>query len=259
DARGPIKVGVVVSLFNSTHREPRGKLFGFEKCSRVANDLRGPDMHIQPIIEAGSESSDPQARSLRLFFPGAQPISADNAAALANLDVIVACEIWVPDPDLLAPLRQAVTGGVSMLNGDGIGANTNDPTGDVAALSGLKESHWGQGDGPLPCQVIADHPTLSEFHVGQILQLRPLGLYGPLVPNSIPLMKLIDMTGLHQFGPPPTDQSWFYPVYISSLGKGKLICYQYAAFGSPSIELRNAARARFLRRCVRWLANRPVN
>jgi hypothetical protein len=106
--------------------------------------------------------------------------------------------------------------------------------------------------------VIADHPILSGFHVGQIIQLRPLGPYGPLVPNSVPLIKLIDMKDIQDSGPMPTDQSWCYPVYTSSLGKGKLICYQYAAFGNPSPELRDGARAQFLRRCVRWLANRPV-
>jgi hypothetical protein len=257
DGKPPIKVGVVVSLLNSTNHEPSGKLFGFEKCSRVAKDLRGADMDIRPIIEAGSESSEAQAASLKVFFPGKKSIDAGDDAAMSELDVIVACEVWVPDPALVQSIHRAVSGGVSMLNGGGMGEASGDSEA-VAALAGQTESRWGQSSGPIACEVVADHPVLAGFHVGQTLKLRPLGLYGPLVAGSVPLIKVTDVQNVSisgQFGNAPDT---YYPVYISSLGKGKLICYQYAAFGAPSVELRDTNRARFLRRCVRWLAGRAV-
>jgi hypothetical protein len=257
DGKPPIKVGVVVSLLNSTNHEPSGKLFGFEKCSRVAKDLRGADMDIRPIVDAGSESSGAQAASLRVYFPGKKAIDGGDDAGLAGLDVIVACEVWVPDPALVQSVHKAVSGGVSMLNGGGIGSTTRDSE-EVSALAGQQESRWGQSSGPIACTVVADHPILAGFHVGETLKLRPLGLYGPLVAGAVPLIKVSnpgDFSISGQFNNAPDA---YYPVYVGSLGKGKLVCYQYAAFGAPSVELRDANRAKFLRRCVRWLAGRGV-
>jgi hypothetical protein len=258
DGKPPIKVGVVVSRLNSTNHEPSGKLFGFEKCSRVAKDLRGADMDIRPIVEAGSESSEPQAAALKVYFPGKKPIDAGDDAGLAGLDVIVACEVWVPDPALVSSIQKAVSGGVSMLNGGGMGEATGGSDGAVPALAGLGEARWGQSGEPIACEVVAEHPILSGFHVGQKLKLRPLGLYGPLVAGSIPLIKVANAEDISISGQFTSEPDGYYPVYISSLGRGKLICYQYAAFGAPSVELRDTNRAKFLKRCVRWLAGRRV-
>ena len=58
----------------------------------------------------------------------------------------------------------------------------------------------------------------------------------------------------HAIEPPPPPGTIFQPLYVSHLGKGRIVCFQWA---SQQPTLTAMTNGRFYPRCIEWLANRP--
>jgi hypothetical protein len=230
---------------------------------RVLGELRDPNFVISPIVEPGTEKRNAMVGPLNKYFPGAAPIDGADPAALEKLDVIVASATWRTTKPVIDGVEEAVKHGVGLINGAGMGVEgpeyaPNHPS--VAEVAGLVEGQYGWNSDVVPCKVLNGHPILGNLAKGEIVHLAPNGAYGIIPPDAIPLIGLTS-----------PDQAWgagnnlshspkyvFYPLYVSSLGKGKIIGCQFAPYMGMPQELQSATRHRFYIRCVKWLAGRPL-
>jgi hypothetical protein len=55
------------------------------------------------------------------------------------------------------------------------------------------------------------------------------------------------------------DTYEFYPIYISSLGKGKIVGCSFPSWTAVPKQLDTAVGGKFMVRCAKWLAGRPVD
>jgi len=255
---GPIRVGVSVSKLTAETDSPSGKPWGYQGQTRIVSEISTPDIEIIPIIEPGSAANEAQVAELKRFFPGKEPIDAGDVAALRRLNVIVANAYWMMPADVLKPYEEAVGGGVNLLNIGGMGWASPGFRSDNPApvrLAGLLEANGGYTDGPARCDVLAPHEILGQLGSLKTITLKPLGAFGALPVDAVPLMKVTDMSVIHTRGPAVDDASYgFYPIYISHLERGKIIGIQFSPFGLSN----RAQRSTLLIRSVRWLAGRPV-
>jgi hypothetical protein len=51
----------------------------------------------------------------------------------------------------------------------------------------------------------------------------------------------------------------FYPLYLSSLGKGKIVGCDFCACDAMPDKLQSATQNRFMIRCVKWLVDEPID
>jgi hypothetical protein len=253
-----IKVGVVISLRTAKADSPMKRPWGYEVQNRIAIDLQAPDVELYPIIEAGTEKEDKIPEQIELYFSGRKPIS--DADSLKQLDVIVANEVWVTTDDLLANIEAAVSSGVGFLNNGGIGGGTpgllsNHERG--AHLAGLGNARLGWSSQPVECTALVNHPILGPLWglAPADLKLRPNGAYGELPKDATPLIRVTHEADGRGDG---NTQYIFYPLYISSLGKGAIVGVQFAPYRGVPEQLQGVGRPDFFLRCVRFLAHRPV-
>jgi RNA polymerase sigma factor (sigma-70 family) len=256
----PIKVGVTVSAWTAETNSPSGKPWGYTVQTRIAAELRAPDIELYPIIEPGSQDKVEQIAALKAAYPNRPVIDGGDPDALKQLDVIVAHEDWMVPDEVLAAFDKAVDGGVSLLNIGGMGWATpgirgNDPR--PARLAGLTEGQGGSTpEGPVTCDVLLAHDILGPIGMKTTVQLKPLGAFGQLPADAIPLVKVRDTSKIQTRGPADQVADYsFYPIYISQLGKGKIVGIHVALF-KPEVA---KERPGLLKRSVRWLAGRPVS
>ena len=175
---------------------------------------------------------------------------------MKKLDVIVAPRIWFLPEDARDAIAQAVTNGTGLLIRNGLGAMQpgNDP--DTAHLSGFEEGAFAYNPHPLECVVLANHPILGTLKPFNVLLITPNGTWGKLATQSIPLIKVKDMDAFRGFESRGQDDWTMYPLYISQLGKGRIIGCQFPAWEPTPKSLMAATNNDFNLRCVLWLAHR---
>jgi hypothetical protein len=254
-----IKVGVSVSAWTAESISPSNKPWGYPVQTRIAAELRAPDIELFAIIEPGSADKPDQIAALKAAYSDRPAIDGSNVDALRQLDVIVAHEFWMVQPEMLAAFDKAVEGGVPLLNIGGMGWATPgirgaDPR--PARLAGLAEGEGGSTpEGPVTCDVLLAHEILGPIGQGTTMQCKPLGAFGLLPQDATPLVKVRDLSKVQTRGPSDRFPDYaFYPIYISQLGKGKIVGIHIALF-KPEMA---RERAGLLQRSVRWLAGRPV-
>jgi hypothetical protein len=260
----PIKVGLVVSHATAVAQSPMGHPWGYQVQTRMAKELHAADVELYAVLEPGTTDADGMQEQLQQVFGGRPPIDGGDAEAIKQLKVVVTNENWVTTPELLKALDAAVSDGVGLVNNGGIGSvvpgvNSEDPA--VTRLAGVSEMWFGQSQGAVACQVMSDHPLLGGLRDQAQIMLRIDGVYGVMPDGAVPLIKVVDMSTLRTYGKNTDDAQLctFYPVYVSKLGKGRIISVQYAPWHRATVPPPQLGpRSNFFVRCVRWLVDRPV-
>jgi len=233
----------------------------------MAKELHAADVELYPVIEPGTADAEGMQQELQQVFPGRPAIDGGDVEAIKRLNVIVSNENWVTDERLLKSLDAAVSDGVGLVNNGGIGAarpgidTACDGHPEVLRLAGLTDAWFGQTPTGVPCQVMVDHPILGGLRADAQVLLRCNGLYGVMPSDAVPLIKVVDSSIVPKYGNRAEDAQLctFYPIYLSKLGKGKIISVQYAPWHRatpPPAQL--APKSTLFLRCVRWLVDRPV-
>jgi len=193
---------------------------------------------------------------LNVYFAGRAPLDVTNAEVLKKLDVIVAPRIWYLPEEARTAIEQAVMNGAGLLARNGLGSMEPGDQNDVPRLSGFESGHFGYNPHPMECEVIATHPILGNLKVGQIISITPNGTWGKPLGQTIPLIKVKDMDAYRQFDTGGQDDWIFYPLYVSQLGKGRIVGCQFPAWEGTPKDLMAATDGEFNLRCVLWLGHR---
>jgi hypothetical protein len=132
----------------------------------------------------------------------------------------------------------------------------------VRRLTGFTDAQWGYTPDPpgVECTVLAAHPILGKLKPGAKLKLQASGAYGvlPPPPDGIALVTVADQSQVRVYNttatrPTRTDLQ-FHPIYLSRLGKGKIVGCSFPAFRQLPPSLNRAVGGDFLLRCVAWVA-----
>jgi hypothetical protein len=244
-----LEVGVYLS-------KATGDQWGYS-C-QMTQELLHRHLNVRPILDVGPEAQAAVAKLLGVYFPGKTAIYSSDVEALKALDVIVAPRIWDLADEARTSIEAAVTNGTGLLIRDGLGSWEPGSGPDVSRLSGFDESHFGYNAHPMDCQVIADHPILGKLTVqtGESISITPNGTWGKLATATVPLIKVKDMDAFRKFGGSNSETWAFYPLYISQLGKGRIVGCQFPAWSPTPTALTSATDGEFNLRCVLWLAHR---
>ena len=183
-------------------------------------------------------------------------MDVNNAESLKNLDVIVAPRIWFLPDEARAAIEQTVTNGAGLFIRDGLGCMEPGDDPDTSRLCGFEHSTFGYNPHPMECEVIASHPILGKLKLNQVISITPNGTWGKPLGQTIPLVRVKDMDAFRDFEHRGQDDWTFYPVYISQLGKGRIIGCQFPAWEPMPKSLMSATDNEFNLRCVQWLAHR---
>jgi hypothetical protein len=259
----PIRVGIILSRTTADTLGPDKAPRGYDKQIRIAADLNVADIDIFPIVEAGTDRDPRVAGGLRHYFPRHGPIAGEDADALKHLDVIANAEVWSTTPELLSAVDAAVQSGVGLFNFYGLGdgrPGIGEPDSAMRHLSGLPDLRFGVTFDAVDCQVLSNHPILGHLFSVRGLRLRPMGVYGPLPPGATGLVGVTNMDVFHDrfLAPNAHAANVFYPVFISSDGRGKIVSCNFAVYGDVPLSLRGSGRAQFFNRSIHWLAGRPM-
>jgi RNA polymerase sigma factor (sigma-70 family) len=253
-ADGKLRVGYIVSKFTVTGP---GKSFnggGYTHAHpKVVPALADPSVEMWAVLEPGSEEDPSIAQIVQDVFGGRQ-LNGGDPEQLRTCDVIVAAGIRNATPEVLRALEYAVNEGTGLLAWICIGVNkpgVADPI--VQKLNGLSNSpdHGGRFDLEwIDGQVIGTHEILGNLsgRVGTPVKFRPELVWG-LDPGAAPLVQL--QTELKNWPP-------FYPLYVSTLGKGRIVHFGFATYTQIPKDFDKMVGGHFALRCLNWLAHRPM-
>jgi hypothetical protein len=254
---GPIKVGVTLSKFTAITKSPSGKPWGYKKQTRIVQDIEGADVRIIPVIEPNTQDDPACKAELANVFPGKTPINGSDVAALKQLDVLVAHEDWMVPPEELKAVDQAVSEGLPLLNIGGMGWASPGLRGTNPSpqrLTGMIEVQGGYTKTAINCKVINQHEILGGFQPADPVQMRPLGMYGILPADALPLMQAVDSSQIIPRGPHGDASKYVcYPIYISHLNKGTIIGLAFSPYAAGDYP----NPPELLQRSVHFLAHRP--
>jgi hypothetical protein len=224
---------------------------------QIVGELSRGDFDLVPILEPASDSVPEIKKLLGLWFKDKSPVSASDAEALKKLDVIVAPRIWLIPEASRAAIESAVRNGTGLLARNGVGCMQPGSGPDISHLNGFEESQFGYNPHPMDCEIIASHPILGKLagQVGRSIQITPNGTWG--IPNAqtTPLIRVKDMNAFRAFYQLQNDWT-FYPLYVSQLGKGRIVGCQFPAWSPTPKDLMSATDQEFNIRAVKWLAHR---
>ena len=263
-----IKVGWVVSL--STFQYPKGHgNTRFDSVNVIIKRFRDPQIDLYAIIEPGSESHEDVIKIVSDFFPADHVLDGTSAETLKTLSVIVASRDWAVNDQVLEAIATAVESGVGLLRHMPLRAASAEQTDISDKLQCITGPEDFAERAATECRVVADHPLLGDFP--NTLEDRKLtmtllsGSRG--IVHGTPLIVLeTDVSALDNLDPQgkpvegktvtaPTDAKIFCPLFISEIGKGKVVACQW---DGPPKGLAAATKNRFYIHCCQWLANRPI-
>jgi hypothetical protein len=224
---------------------------------QIVGELSRGGFDLVPILEPGSASVPEIQKLLGLWFKGKTSVSASDADALKKLDVIVAPRIWlIPDRARIA-IESAVRNGTGLLARNGLGSWFPRRGPDIARLNGFTDSSFGYSAKPMECEFIGSHPILGTLsgQIGKSIQLTPNGTWGVLGSQTVPLIRVKDMQAFHASEGRGGADWVFYPLYVSQLGKGRIVGCQFPAWTPTPKDLMAATDQQFNIRAVKWLAH----
>jgi predicted DNA-binding protein (UPF0251 family) len=260
---GPIRVGILVSEFTATGPHYTSNTYGYTHKSMVVA-LRDSSTELYPIIEPGTQSDAKIASIIRTDFAGRTPIDGSRVEQLSTLNVIASCRGCDMRPEVLDAMESAVRDdGIGLLIWSGLATVTPGHNPQVDHLNGLQEGQYGWNSKAVECQVVAAHPILGKLsdNIGVTAQLTPNGYYGALQPGATGLIRISNPVDIWPVGEDlKTDREdfVFYPVYVSSLGKGKIVGCSFALWKSTR-PIDQLVGGSFMLRSVKWLAGRAVD
>jgi len=254
-----IKVGVYLSHFTANGPNWTGKGWGYNSQVRIMRELKSPEIELYALIEPGSEKEPDLVAKLNTHFKTRPKLDVTNVTALRQLDVIVAnCVNNVPDPALTA-LETVVGEGKGLFIRCVMGDFEPGFTAQVSRLHGLSDGAYAWNKEPVEALVVGEHPILGTLSGKKetMMRVRANGGFGAFVPNAVPLIRLRDGQVVHPSTEAPEE--WpFYPLYVSSLGKGRIVVCSMAGFAETPDELQAATGGRFVPRAIAWAAGRDV-
>jgi len=265
-AAGPgtnqIRVGLFLSHFTATGPHRSDKPYGYETQLRPLKLLRDPSIRLIPVIEPRTRGNAEITRILSRDFPGVIPLDASNVEDLGKLDVLVATAAAdVPD-SVLKAIDQSVRQGMGLLQRQ-MGYITPGYTPRIDQLCGFSVGTFGWNPKPVECEVVGNHPLLGDLagKLGTTIQVIPNGTVGML--KGLPLLRVKDMKTISLVAPDHSvgTGEYLYPLYISQLGKGRIVGIGFSQTRDSDMpaELEAANNGRFYIHCVQWLAGRPLN
>jgi len=254
-----LKVGVYLSHFTANGPNWTGKGWGYNSQVRIMRELKSPEFELYALIEPGSEKQADLLAKLNTHFKTRPKLDVTDVAALRQLDVIVAnCVNNVPDAALKA-IETVVGEGKGLFIRCVMGDFEPGFTPQVARLHGLSDGAYAFNKEPVEADVVGEHAILGTLSgkTETIMLVRANGGFGAFTPNVVPLIRLRDGQPIHPST--QTPQEWaFYPLYVSSLGKGRIVVCSMAGFADTPEELQSATGGRFVPRALAWAARRDV-
>jgi len=263
-----IKVGWVVS--QTTFQYPTGHgLTRFDSVTAIIKRFADPEIDLYAIIEPGTESSEDVVKIVTDNFPADHVLDGSNVESLKTLNVIVASRDWAVNDQVLEAIAKAVEDGVGLLRHLPLRAASDEQTALSDKLQCVSDSEHFHERAATECRVVSDHPLLSglreEVADGKFTMTMLNGQSG--IVHGTPLIVLesdvASLGGLDAEGKPiegktataPADTKIFCPLFISEIGKGKVVACQW---DGPPKALAKASKNLFYIHCCQWLANRPL-
>ena len=260
----PVRVGVMLSQFTASGpyltSVPYAYKDGYLEMDRALRT--DPLIELLPIVEPGSMNDPDLIAALKTSFKGEPTIDATKLDQLATLDVIVCPRVWNETPEVMNAIETTVSKGTGLLIGAGFAMQTPGPGGQTDRLNGVVEGCWAMSNPvEVECDVIADHPLLGKLTKGSKVNLEPNGECGLLVVGAIPLIEVSNQDEMRPVGTAQPIRAGYvaYPLYISTLGKGKIVNCAFTVWKPPPGDLQDATGGRFMIRCVKWLTNQPLD
>jgi hypothetical protein len=254
-----IKVGVYLSHFTANGPNWTGKGWGYNSQVRILREMKSPELELYALIEPGSEQQPDLIAKLNTHFPTRPKLLVTDVAAMRQLDVIVAnCVNNVPD-DALTALETVVGEGKGLFIRCVMGDFEPGFTPQVARLHGLSDGAYAWNASPVEAQVVGTHPILGTLSgkTGATMLVKANGGFGAFTPNAVPLIRLRDGQPVRAMTDAPEE--WpFYPLYVSSLGKGRIVVCSMAGMTETPQELLAATEGKFVVRAITWAARRPL-
>ncbi len=253
-----IKVGVLFSEFTATGPTWIDAPYGhWWPAKIVREELRDRQLDLYPIIDPGSAKTNQIPEMCSRYFPGKSPIECNDPVAMSQMQVFVATGQANLTPEMIAGLTKAVKDdGKGLIIRMFFGGTTPSYTPEVQALLGLTDADYGfGGNRDVEVEVIANHPILSDWPVGSTLKIQANGVFG-LIVKGMPLIKLkeaSDVRAVHSENSIlPSATHEFYPMYVSELGKGKIIHCAWSI--TPKESSGRNPSAIITPRAIKWLA-----
>jgi RNA polymerase sigma factor (sigma-70 family) len=260
-ARVAVRVGVLLSQScGDNSSDPYKGQF------RLVAELRDPLITLVPLIDRSTEN-DPQLIPLLAAkeLAGQKPIDDCDPLALQGVDVIVANQANVGGK-VFEAIERAVE------NGTGLVMRQACPPDfifdqQVLRICGLVQGQYAYKPyEELRAQVVGEHPLLGRLSGKKsIVLLKPNGPYGVLAKGAQPLLRLVqdEHVKLEPVGPQMATYAdradvTFDPLYVYTIGKGRVVMCAFAGFKPISLELDAANGGKFMIRAARWAANKPL-
>jgi len=268
-AADAIKVGWVVSLSTFEHTGGHG-VTRFDSVTALIKRFADPEIALYAIIEPGTEANEDIVKVVSENFPADHVIDGTDVNTLATLNVIVCSRDWAVKDEVLEAIEKAVEGGVGLLRHLPLRATSAEQTEISDKLECVTNSEQFHERAATDCRVVSDHPLLHDIR-GSLEdgKISITALNGPRgIVHGTPLIvletDLSSLGGLDAQGKPvegkqvtaPADSEIFCPLFISEIGKGKVIACQW---DGPPKALTKASGNRFHIHCCQWLAGRPIH
>lgn len=252
-----LKVGVYLSHFTANGPNWTGKGWGYNSQVRILRELKSPELELYALIEPGSEKESDLLAKLNVHFRTRPKLDVTDASALRQLDVIVAnCVNNVPNEALTA-IETVVGEGKGLFIRCVMGDFEPGFTPQVARLHGLVDGAYAFNKEPVEAEVVGSHPILGTLSgkTGSTMLVRANGGFGAFTPDAMPLIRLRDGQPLRPSTDAPDEWS-FYPLYVSALGRGRIVVCSMAGFTETPPELRAATDNRFVLNAIAWAARK---
>jgi hypothetical protein len=258
---GPqIQVGVLISEYTATGPHRQATPYGYQTQLRPLKLLRDPAIHLVPVIEPNTATQGAMPRILSQNFPGELPVDVTNSAAMQQIAVLVSTADANAGDAVTQAVWQRVHDGMGLLQRQ-FGYLTPGYNDKTSEINGFTDAVFGWNPNEVECEVVGTHPLLGDLsgHIGQSIALTPNGTVGFL--KGIPLVRVKDMRQIrlvaasHNVG---TGQ-YLYPLYVTQLGKGKIVGIGYTQGKEVPQALEDANHGRFYIHCVQWLAGQALN
>jgi hypothetical protein len=258
-AANQLQVGVYLSAFTATGPHRSDRPYGYETQLRPVKFLRDPSIHLIPVIEPRTRGSAEMTKVLWQNFPGIRPLDASNVDDLRKLDVLVATAAADVPFEVLGAVDESVRQGMGLVQRQ-FGYLTPGYTPQVGELCGFPVGTFGWNPQPIDCEVVGNHPLLGDLsgQIGKIVSIMPNGTVGKL--SGIPLIRVKDMKQIRLVAAyhPISTGEYLYPLYISQLGRGKIVGIGFAQNAAMPEILESAHHGKFYLHCVEWVAGRPL-
>jgi hypothetical protein len=251
-----IKVGVYLSQYCATGAEGTQWKYG-HSCQMVAELREDPELEVIPLLERETEQEGEIPKLIHIYFLDHKPALITDPAVLKSLDVIVIPRINYVNDDVVEAIATAVKGGTGLMIRNTFGNGLPGYTTEVAELNGLTAAYFDYSPHPVQCEVIADHPILGTLKKGQTVSITANGAYGELLPGSTPLIRVKGADGMMMDA--ALGETPFYPLFLSQLGKGRIVQCVYPAWQGTPGDLQKATGGKFTVRAIKWAAQRAVD